>query len=107
MDKLPLTTRTLLIRIGSLLRDHPVLVLPVLIADTLSFVAMHLQHALHDPLLGLLLAQRDSVLSSRRNEFVLTAQNATKAFWLMAPLIWGCYLLTMYNRSGDHIGSGQ
>jgi hypothetical protein len=96
VDKLRLTTRTLLVRIGSLLRDNPVLALPVLIADTLSFVAMHLQHALHDPLLGLLLAQPDSVLSSPRHEFVLTAQNATKAFWMMAPLIWGCYLLTMY-----------
>lgn len=90
------TTRSLLATIGSLLREHPVLVLPVLTADTLSFAAMHLQHALHAPLLGLFLNHRESVLGSPQTSFVLTVQNASKAFWLMAPLIWGCYLLTMY-----------
>jgi hypothetical protein len=96
MDASFKTVRTLLIAIGSLLRKHPVLVLPVLTADTLSFAAMHLQHALHDPLLSLFFGHRDSVLGSSRTSFVLTPKNASEAFWLLAPLIWGCYLLTIY-----------
>jgi hypothetical protein len=96
MDASFKTVRRLLIAIGSLLRKHPALVLPVLTADTLSFAAMHLQHALHDPLLGLFFGHRDSVLGSSRTSFVLTPQNASRAFWLLAPLIWGCYLLTTY-----------
>ncbi len=86
----------MLVSIGSLLRKHPVLALPILTADTLGFAAMHLQHALHGPFLGLFFSHRDSVLSNSRTSFVLTPQNASRAFWLVAPLIWGCYLLTTY-----------
>jgi hypothetical protein len=72
------------------------LVIPVIAADLISFAAMHIQHALHQPLFNWFFSNRDSVLSTTRSTFVLTIENAPKAALLTAPLIWGCYFLTIY-----------
>jgi hypothetical protein len=84
----------------SLLRKHPILALPVLAADLISFAAMHIQHTLHQPLFAWVFANKDSVLSTTSNAFVLTPENATKAALLTIPLIWGCYFLTVYLYTG-------
>jgi hypothetical protein len=75
------------------IRRYPILALPVLIADLLGFVALHLQHALHQPLFDWFLVSRGSVLGVARSHFVLTPANAAKAGLIAAPLIVGCYFL--------------
>ena len=99
---MPVTRSTaldsLLSRIITLVREHPIVFVPVCITDLISFAAMHLQHALHQPLFNLVLGER-SVLSSDRT-FVMTHQNATKAAFLVMPLLWTCYILTVVLYTG-------
>lgn len=92
------TIRPLLVRIVTLVREHPILIVPLCIADLISFSAMHLQHALHQPLFKLVLGER-SVLSASRT-FVMTPQNTTKAALLVMPLLWACYILTVVLYTG-------
>jgi hypothetical protein len=94
------TARSLVNRIFSLLHEHPIFALPVVAADLLSFAAMHIQHALHQPLFDWVFTNKDSVLATTRSAFVLTPQNATKAALLTLPLIWGCYFLTVCLYTG-------
>jgi hypothetical protein len=77
------------------LRKHPLLALPVIAADLLGFAAMHIQHALHQPLFAFVFGNKDSVLSTTRSSFVLTPENASKVALLTVPLIWGCYFLSV------------
>ncbi len=94
------TARTLVNRTFACLRRHPIFALPVLVADLLGFAAMHFQHALHRPLFALFFSTKDSVLSTAHSSFTLTPENATKVALLTAPLIWGCYFLTIFFYSG-------
>ena len=89
------TLRQLANRTLSTLKAHPVLAIPVLVADLIGFAAMHLQHALHQPLFELFLDSNRSVLATTHTAFVLTPENATKAALLTAPLLWGCYFLNI------------
>jgi hypothetical protein len=77
------------------LRKHPLLALPVIAADLLGFAAMHIQHALHQPLFAFVFGNKDSVLTTTRSSFVLTPENASKAALLTVPVIWGCYFLSV------------
>ena len=61
---------------------------------------MHFQHALHRPLFALFFSTKDSVLDAFHSSFILTPENATKVALLTAPLIWGCYFLTIFFYSG-------
>ena len=88
--------RSLFDRTVSLLRERPLLALPVVIADLLSFAVMHLQHALHDPLFALFFSHRDSVLSGSRSTFSLTPENASEAALLVIPLLWASYFISIY-----------
>ena len=90
-----LTVRQLVNRTFAALRERPVLALPVLAADLIGFAAMHLQHALHQPLFDLFLNSNRSVLSTTHGAFVLTPENATRAALLTFPLVWGCYFLNI------------
>jgi len=94
------TPRTLVDRTFSLLRAYPILALPVAAADLLSFAAMHIQHALHQPLFALVFGNRESVLSSTRSAFVLTPQHAAETALLTLPLVWGSYFLAVCFYTG-------
>ena len=100
MPPLTWTTRSLINRSLSLLCEHPVLVVPVGAADLLCFAAMHIQHALHQPLLAWVFGHSESVLASSRSAFVLTPQNAAEAAFLTVPLVWGCFFLTVCFYTG-------
>jgi hypothetical protein len=94
------TIRLLVNQTFSLLREHPILALPVIAADLLSFAAMHIQHALHEPLFAWAFSNNDSVLATTRGTFVLTPENAPKAALLTVPLVWGCYFLSVCLYTG-------
>jgi hypothetical protein len=94
------TVRSLVDRTFSLLREHPVLALPVIAADLLSFAAMHIQHALHQPLFAWVFGNSNSVLATTRSPFVLTPENAPKAALLTIPLLWASYFLSIYLYTG-------
>jgi hypothetical protein len=93
------TVRSLLNRTFSLLREHPTFALPVVAADLLSFAAMHIQHALHEPLFAWAFSN-NSVLATTRSAFVLTPEDAPKAALLTIPLVWGCYFLSVCLYTG-------
>lgn len=90
------TAKSLTDRTFSLLKKYPIFVLPVAVADLLGFTAMHIQHALHQPLFNLFLNDGGSVLSQSHSPLRLTPENATKVALLTFPLIWGCYFLSIY-----------
>lgn len=90
------TAKPLLQRTLFLLMKHPIFAFPVAIADLLGFGAMHIQHALHQPLFDLFLSDGGSVLSQSHGPFRLTPENASKAALLTFPLIWGVYFLSLY-----------
>jgi hypothetical protein len=94
---LPITwgPRNLLKRTVFLLREHPILAIPVFTADLLGFAAMHIQHALREPLFSLFLSDGGSVLSASHHAFRLTAQNATEVALLTFPMVWFCYFLSI------------
>jgi hypothetical protein len=94
------TVRSLVDRVFSLLREHPIFALPVIAADLLSFAAMHIQHALHQPLFTWVFGNGNSVLATTRSPFVLTPENAPKAALLTVPLVWGCYFLSICLYTG-------
>jgi hypothetical protein len=94
------TVRSLVDRTFSLLREHPIFALPVIAADFLSFAAMHIQHALHQPLFTWVFSNSNSVLATTRSPFVLTSENASKAALLVIPLVWGCYFLSVFLYTG-------
>jgi hypothetical protein len=91
----PWTPRTLASRTFTVFRERPSLAVPVLVADLLSFSATHIQHALHRPVLELIFASRQSVLSSHK-ELVLTPRQNDEAFWILIPLIWAAYFVSGY-----------
>lgn len=87
------TTQTLFKRTFAFLREHPVLALPVLIADLLGFAGLHLQHALHEPLLNFFFSEK-SVISTSSPSFLMTPDNAWKVALLVGPLLWVTFFLT-------------
>jgi hypothetical protein len=90
------TVPSLLKRTAFLLREHPIFALPIAVADLLGFAALHLQHALHQPLFDLFLSDSGSVLSKSHSQMILTPENASKAALLAIPLLWGCYFLSIH-----------
>jgi hypothetical protein len=94
------TVRSLVDRTFTLLRAHPIFALPVLAADLIGFAAMHIQHALHQPLFALIFSNSDSVISTTKSAFVLTPENAPKAAILAIPLVWGAYFLNVFFYTG-------
>jgi len=96
----PRTVRSLVDRTFALLRPQPVFALPVIGADLIGFAAMHIQHALHQPLFALIFSNSDSVISTTKSAFVLTPENAHKAALLAIPLVWGAYFLNVFLYTG-------
>jgi hypothetical protein len=94
------TVRSLADRTFSLLREYPIFALPVIAADFLSFAAMHIQHALQQPLFTWVFSNNNSVLSTTRSAFVLTPENAPRAALLAIPLVWSCYFLSVFFYTG-------
>jgi hypothetical protein len=94
------TVRSFIERIFSLLREHPIFALPVIAADLLSFAAMHIQPALHQPPFAWVFSNSNSVLATTRSAFVLAPENAPKAALLARPLLWGCYFLSVCLNTG-------
>ena len=91
-----LSARSLANQVFSLLGDHPVLAVPVVIADLVSFAATHIQRALYlyQPLLARVFGKSDSVLSATKS---VTPETAVLLF---LPLAWACYFLTICLYTG-------
>jgi hypothetical protein len=94
------TVRSVVDRTFTLLRAHPIFALPVIAADLIGFAAMHIQHALHQPLFALIFSNSDSVISTTKSTSVLTPENAPKAAILAIPLVWGAYFLNVFLYTG-------
>jgi hypothetical protein len=85
------TPRTLATRTFAALRERPALAIPVLLADTLAFAALHGERLLQGPILQSLFSSKESVLSSH-SSFNLADHSALAPF-LVAPFIWASYYL--------------
>jgi CBS domain-containing protein len=98
------SSRSLFSQSLGLLRDHPVLALPVIFADILGLATRHdVVRAIRTPILNWLLhlSERDSVLSSSRGMLVMSTEHT---YWVAsvigATLEWGSYFIKIFLYSG-------
>jgi hypothetical protein len=93
-------SRSLFARTLGLLRDHPVLALPVIFADILGLATRQdVVRAIRTPIFNWLfsLSQRGSVLSPSRSMFAMSLEHATRVAWVIgATLEWSSYLIKIF-----------
>jgi hypothetical protein len=90
------TLQSLAARTFSFLRKHPILFVPVFMAELLGLGVLHLRRTFFRMLLVTLFSTHDSVLSPGHRTFALSAEDLPKATLLGAPLEWASYFINIY-----------